>query len=63
MFSWLESWDFVALFMTLSSLGFMMIGRKYAQNETDKHDVFVRSLAPAVAGIGYIILHYYVVTH
>ncbi|MDO4179123.1 MAG: hypothetical protein Q4D21_08025 [Phascolarctobacterium sp.] len=63
MFAWLESWDFIAIFMTVSSLIFMFIGQKYAQTETEKHDVFMRSLAPALAGIGYVVLHWYVATH
>lgn len=63
MFSWVESWDFIAIFMTLSSLAMMFIGRRYAQTEAEKSDVVKRTIAPAVAGIGYVILHYYVATH
>lgn len=63
MFSWVDGWDFIALFMTVSSLIFMFIGQKYAQSEADKRDVFIRSIAPACAGIGYIFLHWYVISH
>jgi len=63
MFSWVDGWDFIALFMTVSSLVFMFIGQRYAQTDSDKHDVIMRSIAPACAGIGYIILHWYVATH
>ena len=61
MFSWLETWDFIALFMTISSLICMYIGRKYAQSEAEAHDIFVRTIAPALAGIGYVLLHWYIV--